>query len=67
MVKGKPGETMKELEHRFTGATKAVAFQVLKDSGPEGMTLAEIVLLITKSGSSGLEHANNRRRRSTFA
>ena len=51
MAKGKPGETMKELEHRFTGkTTKAVAFQVLKDSGPEGMTLAEIVHESQKAG-----------------
>lgn len=51
MAKGKPGETMKELELRFTGkTTKAVAFQVLKDSGPEGMTLAEIVHESQKAG-----------------
>ena len=46
-AKSKPydeNETMKELELRFTGkTTKAVAFQVLKSSGAEGMTLQEIV------------------------
>lgn len=37
-------ESMEELEARFSGkTTKSVAFQVLKDSGPEGMSLADIV------------------------
>ena len=37
-------ESMEDLEARFTGkTTKAVAFQVLKNSGPNGMTLQEIV------------------------
>lgn len=37
-------ETMEDLEARFIGkTTKAVAFQVLKNSGPQGMSLQEIV------------------------
>ena len=37
-------ETMEDLEARFTGkTTKAVAFQVLKKSGVNGLTLQEIV------------------------
>jgi len=37
-------ETMEDLEARFAGkTTKSVAFAVLKKSGPEGMTLQEIV------------------------
>ena len=37
-------ESMHELEARFSGkTTKSVAFQVLKNSGPEGMSLGDIV------------------------
>lgn len=37
-------ESMQDLEARFSGkTTKSVAFQVLKNSGPEGMSLGDIV------------------------
>jgi hypothetical protein len=42
--KSSENDTMQDLEMRFSGkTTKAVAFAVLKKSGPEGMTLQEIV------------------------
>ena len=44
VMKYSASDTMQDLEMRFSGkTTKAVAFAVLKKSGPEGMTLQEIV------------------------